>query len=238
MYDWDRLLATVPNHRAINNPFYDRWAAARLSARQLRIFVGNYGAFVRHFPAVLAKLIAGVEDATLQCEYTKTLFSEMGNGDLGRAHSVLFDRFFGALVERVSDGLGCVDAEGGSLLETTTAFLRGEDALYGASSSARGVGAQLALEWQAYTMLVQLYEGARNYRDLWDTADGFHEAAEYFYAHIGEVEKDHKVEALSVAKRVVKSDTDWIECCGGFKSHLGLIADFWEGLDRDLGKIG
>jgi hypothetical protein len=37
-----------------------------------------------------------------------------------------------------------------------------------------------------------LYEGSRQYIDVFETLDEFHEYCEYFYVHIGEAEKDHR----------------------------------------------
>jgi pyrroloquinoline quinone (PQQ) biosynthesis protein C len=91
-------------------------------------------------------------------------------------------------------------------------------------------GAQLALEWQAYTMLRKLYDGARNYLPLWSNPDEFHEACEYFYTHIGAAEKDHKKESLNAVRRYARDDESQALIIDGYYQHLKLIADFWAGL--------
>ena len=91
-------------------------------------------------------------------------------------------------------------------------------------------GAQLALEWQAYTMLRKLYDGARNYLPLWSNPDEFHEACEYFYTHIGAAEKDHKEESLNAVQRYARDEDSLAWIVEGYRRHLKLISDFWFGL--------
>jgi hypothetical protein len=107
-------------------------------------------------------------------------------------------------------------------------LIEGEQELY--RDARRSLGAQLALEWQAYTMLRKLYEGATNYRSLWPDPDEFHEACEYFYAHIGAAEKDHKDESLNAVKRYAVSEESVSDIVEGYDRHLELISDFWHGL--------
>jgi hypothetical protein len=65
---------------------------------------------------------------------------------------------------------------------------------------------------------------------LWQEQDGFHEACEYFYAHLGEAEKDHKIEAMKAAERYADSEDSLRAIEFGFRKHLNLIAEFWTGL--------
>ena len=158
------LTATIPTHSAVVNAFYDAWESRRFSIGELKVFVRNYGAFVEAFPAALARLIVGTENVSARTEYAKTLFSELGYGQASKAHSVLFYSFFEALADKLHHpgelSRSCLIDEI-ALLPTTIDFINGEQRLY-ASAVTVAAGAQLALEWQAYTMLRRLYEGARN----------------------------------------------------------------------------
>lgn len=226
------LTAIIPTHSAVVNAFYDDWESRCFSIAELKVFVRNYGAFIEAFPAALARLIVGTENVSARTEYAKTLFSEMGYGRADKAHSVLFYSFSNDLAEKMQypgELSRSLLAQEINLLPTTVNFINGEQRLY-SSAITIAAGAQLALEWQAYTMLQRLYEGARNYKYLWTNADGFHESCEYFYAHIGEAEKEHKEESLRAA---IEYDTNPIaheEIEHGFHEHITLISEFWRGL--------
>ncbi len=229
----EKLLRQITSHPALDNAFYRSWMERPFGIEALEVFARNYGAWVKSFPDTLAILITTTDDLDAKGEYVKTLYSEMGCGNARKAHWVLLDAFLQALggklghrsrlerdrLEREMD-----------LLPTTRELIAGERDLY----AQRGLafGAQLALEWQAYTMLRQLYDGARIYGHLWSNQDEFHECCEYFYVHIGAAEKDHKEESLNAVERYAVS-AESIERIGrGYKTHLDLIARFWEGLHR------
>jgi pyrroloquinoline quinone (PQQ) biosynthesis protein C len=126
-------------------------------------------------------------------------------------------------------------AETTELLPTTMDLLEGEKALYG--DEEMSFGAQLALEWQAYTMLRKLYDGARNYMSLWSEPDQFHEACEYFYAHIGAAEKDHKDESLKAVQRYAVDEHSVEKIVEGYNRHLDLISSFWQGLNSRIAEL-
>ena len=235
---FEQLLAKIKDHPALNNSFYREWMSRSLGIEELAVVARNYGAWVRSFPDALAILVAGSEDIHAKTEYVKTLYSEMGYGNPEKSHSVLLDGFFEELAGRLGRETELdrsrLEKEI-ELLSSTKALIDGEQELYG--DPRRSMGAQLALEWQAYTMLRKLYEGARNYIGLWTDADGFHEACEYFYAHIGAAEKDHKQESLSAAGRYAVSDESVNDMIEGYDRHLNLIAGFWEGMGQAIGRL-
>jgi pyrroloquinoline quinone (PQQ) biosynthesis protein C len=233
------LARSVYSSAALNNDFYRTWIARPLELDEIGVFARNYGQFIRQFPEVLAIMILHTDNIAARTEYAKTLYSEMGHGQMKGVHSVLFDQFF----EELSTRLGQPDAlrwdtlvARHAALPETQALIEGEKELY-ARDSATAAGAQLALEWQAYTMLRQLYDGARNYMDRWDTEDGFHEACEYFYAHIGVVEKEHKLESLNGALEFDVDPEARHRIEHGFHRHLELFAAFWNGIARQFRSV-
>jgi pyrroloquinoline quinone (PQQ) biosynthesis protein C len=86
-------------------------------------------------------------------------------------------------------------------------------------------------------MLRKLYDGARNYLDLWPDPDEFHGACEYFYAHIGATEKDHKEESLHAVKRYAIDQESVAKIEEGYVRHLDLIFNFWKGLHDEINKL-
>lgn len=234
----ESMLAQITSTPAVNNVFYREWTSRRFSIEELQLFARNYGAFVRAFPDALAILLATTDDLEAKTEYAKTLYSEMGYGNPTKVHSVLLDTFLAELARKMGHEhkLDRVvlnkDIE---LLPTTRAFIEGEQQLYG--DAQMSFGAQLALEWQAYTMLRKLYDGARNYLDLWSNPDEFHEACEYFYAHIGAAEKDHKDESLHAVKRYAVDEESLAKIKEGYLRHLDLLFNFWKGLYDEIAKL-
>lgn len=218
---------------AVNNHFYDHWLGRSLNIFQLQLFARNYGEWVRSFPDTLAMLFYTTADIDAKIELVKTLYSEMGYGHIEKVHWRLLDTFFESLATHLNEpgqlsrALLMRDI---SPLKETTALIEGERNLYTDRNIQVALGAQLALEWQAYTMLRKLYEGARNYMSYWKDEDNFHEACEYFYAHIGAAEKEHKEESLKAALRYVNDDISYGYLKKGFEVHLKLIATFWEGI--------
>ncbi len=246
----ETLIADIGRHGALTSPFYALWQSRQFRIEELELFASNYGAWVKSFPDALAILFEKTDDVHAKTEYAKTLFSEMGYGNPEKVHWVLLDEFFTMLGLRLGERerLSRKQREWNShLLTTTVHLIEGERELYGHGDRAIAAGAQLALEWQAYTMLRKLYEGARNYQKLWMNEDEFSEACEYFYVHLGAAEKDHKQESLIAAQRLVnpfgfvnygKDDIGIKEIQVGFNRHLDLIAGFWDGLYIKMQQLG
>ena len=175
----ETLLADITNHPALNNDFYQQWMTRKLTMEELAVFARNYGEWVKAFPDSLAILLVTTDDIDAKTEYVKTLYSEMGYGNPEKVHSVLLNNFFQELARKMGHD-GDVDwdqmKKTVELEPTTQELIKGEQDLY--RDSQMSFGAQLALEWQAYTMLRKLYDGARNYLPLWNNPDEFHEACE------------------------------------------------------------
>lgn len=236
MHRLKSLVENIEQHNAVNNIFYTTWLEKKLSAKQVAIFARNYFEWTLQFPRALAALISITEDSTARAEHVKTLYSEMGYGNSEKIHSVLFEEFYNQLINKLApnEALAFTDVlESVTLLPETIKLTSWERETY-AKDEAAAVGAQLALEWQAYTMIRKLYEGTRNYKDLWDNQDEFHEACEFFYAHIGQAEKEHKEQSLTAAGQVLKTDDDYKKIRSGFEQHLLLIGNFWHAIVKDF----
>ena len=236
----ETLLTNIIHHPALNNDFYNEWMTRKFTFDELTVFARNYGEWVKSFPDALAILLVVTGDIDAKTEYVKTLFSEMGYGNAEKVHSVLLNNFFKELARKVApERQGEIDwdhlQKTVDLAPTTQQLIQGEQDLY--RDPQMSFGAQLALEWQAYTMLRKLYDGARNYLPLWSNPDEFHEACEYYYAHIGATEKEHKEESLKAVKRYATSEESLAKMMEGYHRHLDLIFNFWRGLFHALTSI-
>ena len=226
-----QLVDTIWTHSAIDNNFYTVWLDEELNPEELAIFAVNYWQWAYHFPFILAGLIISADNMNAKTEYTKTLYSEMGYGNVEKVHSTLFEVFYNSLISKkgrpdlvlknIKDKIA-VNSDTKKLIEWQ------RDVYYNNPSVA--IGAQLALEWQAYTMIRKLYEGARNYSYLWKNPDEFHEDCEFFYVHIGAAEKEHKKESLLAAEKLIEDGVKFSDIEFGFGKNLELISAFWNGL--------
>jgi pyrroloquinoline quinone (PQQ) biosynthesis protein C len=171
------------------------------------------------------------DDNLIRAEFTKTLFSEMGHGNHKRIHSVLFKEFANELINKMGgepdESLFILDET--KLLSETLALNSWEKVTY-SKNLVSACGAQLAIEWQAYTMIQKLYEGARNYMGFWPEGDAFHEACEYFYSHLGEAEKEHKEESYKASVELLNHGANFDEFKQGFNEHLNKIGAFWDAM--------
>jgi pyrroloquinoline quinone (PQQ) biosynthesis protein C len=233
----ESLTKGLERHPALDNGFYRAWMGGPLDLPALAIFARNYGAVVRGFPDLLSALFAVTTDVEAKVECLKTLYSEMGYGDTSKVHWMLLDQFFTELSAKLGapGRLSWAQVEKElPLLPGTRRILSEEKELYGNQDPRIAVGAQLAQEWQAYTMTRQLYEGARNYVRFWSDRDQFHEACEYFYAHIGAAEKEHKQESMRAVMKYAVDDASVERISHGFHRLLDLYAGFWDGLARAI----
>ncbi|WP_438869889.1 iron-containing redox enzyme family protein [Pseudomonas sp. L1(2025)] len=232
----ESLAQTVFDSGALTNRFYDLWTSGPLQVKQIAIFARNYGEFNRSFPEVLSVMISNTQNIQARAEYAKTLYSEMGYGRVDKVHSVLFDNWLFELGKQLGDSRALTwenIKHDHRVLPQTHALIHGEKEMY-AADNAIGSGAQLALEWQAYTMLRRMYDGALHYKKWWADEDAFHEACEYFYAHIGATEKEHKIESLNGARQFNTGPQSLLRIEQGFVKHLALFENFWNAIADEM----
>jgi len=226
-----RLAESIYEHQAINNQFYDLWMHQSWEFKQVEIFARNYYGRTIHTSTMVALSFLSAPDLDAKVEIVTNLFSEFGFGNREKAHIVLLEKFFNGLLTRIKGSPYCLpELSECNLLPTTKRFSEGQRNLYTHSIPQVVSRALLGQEWLAYSMLTRLYEGSRQYIDVFETLDEFHEYCEYFYVHIGEAEKDHKMQAIKAAAQLCKSDEDLELLVQGFNGFLNLTADYWQGI--------
>lgn len=233
-----KLVQNISFHSVVNNEFFDLWYGDCLSTKQIAVFARNYWEWAYQFPDAIALLLTISDDYIARAEYAKTLFSELGNGRAHKTHSCLFENFYDQLAAQVNPTNSLPLSQLRNALKPlpeTLQLISWEKETYHTDRVVAS-GAQLAIEWQAYSMIRLLYEGARNYSSLWSSQDEFHEACEFFYVHIGEAEKQHKEESLTAAVQLVMNKADFAKLQMGFERHLELITNFWRALANQIKK--
>jgi pyrroloquinoline quinone (PQQ) biosynthesis protein C len=231
------------HHRALNNAFYDKWLGGRLTFDEAEVFLVNYCAWIETVIDHIARVFIATGDLEAKCETIKNLFSEMGCGNPEKAHITLLRKFaVGLLAELRGAGAGVPyvlprTRTSALILPSTRALIDGQTRLFGNPAPQVAAGALLAQEWQAFTMLAQLYEGARLYMPQWKDSEDFHEICEYFYIHIGEAEKEHKIQSINSAGQYVHSADDFAVLRDGYATFLDLLADFWHGIATQMDQV-
>lgn len=225
------LAQGVFRHPALCNDFYRLWMGAPLDYQAVAAFARNYLARTENTSTMVALCLLSTSDIKAKAEIAKNLFSEFGGGNADKAHISLLRHFLGVLLSRLRGGqFAATEFDALPLLPTTQAFIRKQRELYTRQDQASVLGTLLAQEWLAYSMLTRLYEGARNYKFLFESDDEFHEHCEYFYIHIGDAEKDHKEQAIRAAALVCNDDVAKERLRDGFTAFLDITASYWSGV--------
>ena len=184
---------------------------------------------------MVAVTIIGIPDVDVQSRVAENLYSEFGCGRAERSHIRLLGDFLIDLLSRLAGRVFTLrELLQLPVLPSTSDFSAAQRALYTADRPCCVLGAHLAQEWLAYSMLAKLYEGARRYRGLYPSIEAFHAHCEYFHAHIGETEKSHRHEAAQAARSVCKTEHDWAELALAVDRFLEITASFWKGLASAL----
>ncbi|POA17005.1 hypothetical protein C1886_24275 [Pseudomonas sp. FW300-N1A1] len=222
------LAESVFTHNALNNAFYQRWMGDTLSLGDVEVFARNYLARTTQTSRMVALSFLGTDDL-------HDLYSEMGHGNPGKAHLVLLESYLIDLLSRLAGRPYSMDELMAlPVLQSTRTFSREQLNLYtgdGYNNNPRHVlGTLLAQEWLAYSMLTRLYEGARNYQHLYANNDDFHEHCEYFYIHIGDAEKEHKIQAVKAVTQECTTDQHIEEVSASFNRFLVITEQYWNGI--------
>ncbi len=225
------LVDGIEGHPALQNPFYSTWMGRTLNAREVQVFAEQYLARTVNTSVMVALSVVYTDDLKARVECVKNLYSEYGNGDPAKAHLVLLDEFLSDLVGRVAGrSVTAQELHAATPLPSTARFSQVQRELFTSDDQRTVQGALLAQEHLAYSMLTRLYEGVRNYINLYDTLDDFHERCEYFYLHIGEAEKEHKAEALISTVAVCDTEQDLEVVTEAFRQFMSITADYWSGV--------
>ena len=231
----EALARTVFTHGALNNAFYQRWLNERMGFDEVEIFACNYWARTRRTATMVALSLLRANTLPARVEIVKNLYSELGGGDVHKVHSVLLRSYLLDVLSRLAKRpYSLAELEAVPVLPSTQLFIEEQEALYAPHGLGRPdsyvLGALLAQEWLAYSMLTRLYEGARNYQHLYTHNDEFHEQCEYFHVHIGEAEKEHKVQAVKAAALECCTEQDLEGLKVGFNRFLSITENYWNGM--------
>lgn len=220
-FDPESLAESIDSHPACNNEFFAHIAKHGLSAGTLRAFIHDYYYWISSFPAILGAAIANDVDPATRYALTQILHSELGSGDPERMHFRLFANLASGL------GVRCERVSTEVVRPETKALVHGMKELYGGPDICAALGAQYALERQAFPMITHLARGFKHPSSL--------RATDYTYIDIHLVEEpEHLSQMNDCLVRCVRTSRDVASARGGAVACLDLIASFWRATWRAI----
>lgn len=216
----ETLRQKVLQHGAINNPYLDRFKRGELNRQDLEDYAVQFFAFVKHFPRILATLLANTPDDHAADELCVILASELGNGKPNHRHEYLYHHFLRSI------GLDPKTVLKGGVEAETEDFVRGMAELYGHRDYGVALGASFGLENMAITMWDHLLPGLRKLKDTPELKDM---DIKYFTFHreLEESHEDSMEEALAQSSELAVDSLKY-----GVDTMLNYLQRMWMGLEK------
>ena len=219
------LRSFVLKHGAINNRYLDRFRRGDLTNEEFAEFAVQFFAFVKHFPRILATLLANTPDDNAADELALILTSELGDGDAKRRHEYLYHRFLRSI--QIDPTAAAREA----WLASTRAYIEGLASLYGDEDYHVALGASFGLEHMAISMWDQLIPGIMT---LKQSDPQFAKMNTVYWTFHRALEAQHE-EAMMRALDDVPREAE-ASLGRGCKAALDLLERFWLGLDKKNGR--
>ncbi|HKY06209.1 MAG TPA: iron-containing redox enzyme family protein [Blastocatellia bacterium] len=215
------LRSFVLQHGAINNPYLDRFQRGHLSVEEFEHFAVQFFAFVKHFPRILATLLANTPDDAAADELAIILTSELGDGDPKHRHEYIYHRFLRSI------DIEPREAARQPLLDSTRDYIEGLNSLYGHSDYLVALGASFGLEHMAIPMWDQLIPGILEMKQTHSTLAKMHTGYWTFHRALEEKHEEGMMKALDSVDQ--NAEPRLLEgCCRA----LDLLEGFWMGLEK------
>jgi pyrroloquinoline quinone (PQQ) biosynthesis protein C len=214
------LREKVDRHGAVNNPYLDRFKLGEIDEADLRDFAVQFYGFVKHFPRILATLLANTPDQKAADELCVILASELGNGKPAERHEYLYHAFLKSidLDPKAAARIG--------LEPETEDFVRGMGELYGHRDYGVALGASFGLENMAIAMWDHLLPGLLKIRER-PPRRGMD--ITYFTFH-RELESTHEDGMEAALASSTELEVDSLKY--GVDTMLNYLQRMWMGLEK------
>jgi len=221
------MRSLVLGHGAINNSYLDRFQTGDITDAELKEFAIEFYSFARYFPRILMSQLVNTEDEKVAEELTKVLYSELGDGQTGHRHELLYREFLRSI------GVEVHEAMSRPMLPSTRAYIDGMEQLYSDGNHAKALGASFGLENMAITMWDHLIPGLTSLKSTRHprmdiTYFTFHRELESTH----EEAMEHAVAAVEGASTFGMSEKDKEDFQSGVSAVLNYLEGFWMGLER------
>jgi len=221
----------VLEHGAINNSYLDRFRCGDLTDQELKEFATEFYNFARFFPQILVAQLVNTENEEIADELTNVLYSELGGGEAGRRHELLYRDFLRSL------GLDVHEAMSRPMLPSTRAYIEGMEGLYSNSNHSKALGASFGLENMAIPMWDYLIPGLTHLR-----ASRYPRMDMTYFAFHRELEQSHEdamAHAVQAMNGGVGGTTLSLQQQRDFQQGMTAVLDylkgFWMGLEHCTG---
>jgi len=209
----------VQHHGAINNPYLDRFQTGNLTDEEVYHFAEQFFAFVKHFPRILAALLANAADDAEAEELVGILASELGDGNPKQRHEYIYHRFLRSI------GIDPHEAARASWFDSTNEYIEGLAALYGNRDHQIALGASFGLEHMAVSMWDQLIPGLQALKNTRPALAKMDTAYWTFHRSLEEKHEEAMMKALDGTPK--NNEKALRQGCG---QALDLLEGFWMGL--------
>jgi pyrroloquinoline quinone (PQQ) biosynthesis protein C len=210
----------VVRHGAINNPYLSRFQRGELSREEFYLFAVQFFAFVKHFPRILAALLANTPDDGAADELALILTSELGDGNPKRRHEYLYHKFLRSI------GIDPTVAARQPWLNNTRAYIEGLAELYGHEDYQVALGASFGLEHMAIPMWDQLIPGIMKMKEA---DQSLSEMNTVYWTFHRALEAQHEEGMMKAVEDV--SEEVAPRLAEGCARALELLENFWMGLE-------
>lgn len=215
------LRSFVLNHEAVNNPYLDRFSEGHLTEQEFRMFAVQFFFFVKHFPRILAVLLANTPNDEAADELALILTSELGDGNPKKRHEYLYHKFLRSI------DLDPVTAAREQRFKSTDEYIEGLASLYAHEDYGVAMGASFGLEHMAISMWDQLIPGIMK---LKHTIPSYSQMNTVYWTFHRALEEQHE-EAMMRALDDVPKEFE-LSLKRGCSEALDLLHNFWMGLNE------
>lgn len=215
------LRSFVLEHGAVNNAYLDRFKRGDLTDDEFKQFAIQFFAFCKHFPRILATLLANTPDDAAADELAMILTSELGDGDPKRRHEYLYHKFLRSI------GIDPKEAAAAKWLQSTRNYIEGLTALYGHEDYQVALGASFGLEHMAISMWDHLIPGISKLKQMRPSFSKMNTVYWTFHRALEEQHEDAMMRALKDVPIEVQNSLRH-----GCTNALNLLEKFWLGLDE------
>ena len=219
----DALLEELNAHPVNNNQFFIGFRDQFLSHDQIRSFLTQYHFFCFRFVKLLEGLLyhTPIEQVDMRVELTKTLYSELGSGDIEQAHIRLLEDFAQILGIEPSE-LGLTQP-----IPEVEHYLQVLDRLFLQSDFLKSLGAELAVETTAISEFRYFLPGLKKYPQFTGKDLAF------FSMHLQE-EEHHSDWLKEAVRKTATTSEDLEKVAEGARETADAWHQFWLGMYKKV----
>ena len=213
--------SSIDNHPVCMHKFFKLQKARSWPLAWVRVFSPDYFYFISTFPNCLGQLIAQLvgNDVTV---VAGILFQETGCGVETKSHSNLFAEVLARI------GIPDEELSASPRHEVTNQLTSGMRHLYSGSDKLIALGAQYALERQAFSMIANLDRIFASMQELEDQP-----RMEYFSIHLKD-EPEHMRLMRTCVKRYLVDAASAERIKSGGEELLNLLNNFWTEMHKQV----